>query len=204
MPRRRLLTLLTPTVAVADGFLAADGTAITSLVPAWTKLAALSTNTADPSVDGGRVHGENAATVGLYYRNDWAPSSPDYDVSAAFVRRSTGGTGIAGIAGRIGTAANNLYYARWIESGTAWQLFRTVAGASTQLGASVTQSLVVDQPYVATLSMRGTIVTLLVDGVPIIAVADATVTAPGRAGIRLQNAATSTTGVHLDQWRVLQ
>ncbi len=66
------------------------------------------------------------------------------------------------------------------------------------------QVLTVDQAYALTLSMVGTTINLIVDGAVTITQTDSAITAAGRAGMRPNNAATSTTGVHLDNWRVRQ
>lgn len=204
MARRRLLTLLTPAVVARDDFVAADGTAITALAPPWTKHAVAATNTAAPSIDGGRVHGENASTVSVYHRADWAPACADYDVSTAVVLLSDNDASEVGPVGRVLAAANTMYMARYNAISNVWQLFKFVNGSATQLGASIAQTLAVGQTYWLTLSMRGQTIAMLVDGLPVVSVADASVLAPGFAGIRLQNAATSTTGLHLDRWVVRQ
>lgn len=203
-PGRGGIVQRAPLAQASETFTAADGTAITALTPPWTKHAVAATNTAAPVVNGGRVHGENAASVSVYYRNDWVPAGADYDVFCDVVLLSDNNTSEVGPVGRALTAANTMYMARYNAISNVWQLFKFVNGTATQLGSNVDQTLTVSQAYATTLSMRGSAIALFVDGVPIVAVTDADVTAPGRAGIRLQNAATSSTGLHLDNWGVRQ
>jgi hypothetical protein len=204
MSHRRLLTLLTPAVVARDDFAAADTTAITSLAPPWTKHAVAATNTAAPAVAGGRIHGENAATISVYHRADWAPASPDYAVVCDVVPLSDNDLSEAGPVGRVLASANTMYMVRYNQISNIWQLFKFVNGTATQLGASIAQTLTVGQRYVAALVMAGTTIAMRVDGVTIVAVGDTAIPAAGLAGVRIQNAATSTTGLHLGHWRVEQ
>lgn len=193
-----------PPIVVEDTFTAADGTAITSLSPVWTKQATISSNTAAPSVDSNRVHGENAATVSFYYRDDWASSLADYAVEADFVMRSDTNASEIGVVARASTSANTYYVFRYLTSGNLWRLDRILAGALAQIGGSVGQTLTVDQAYRGRLVVAGQFIGGYVDGALIVSGMDSAIPAAGRAGIRMSAAATSTTGMHLDSWRVFQ
>jgi hypothetical protein len=198
------IVMRAPLVQASESFTAADTTLITALALPWTKNTAGSNNTAAPSIDSGRAHNENAATTSLYYRDDVQPASADYDVEADVVQRSDTNVSSAGVSARIVPGANTHYTALYNNATNGWQLVRLVTGALTQLGSDAAQVLTLDQTYRLRLSVRGTVIALWVDGVPLITQPDAQVTAPGRAGLRTSNVATSTTGIHLDNWLVRQ
>jgi hypothetical protein len=92
---------------------------------------------------------------------------------------------------------------RYNSNGDVWQLYAQVAAVQTQLGSNVGQVLNVDQAYRCTLRCRGTTISLIVDDVEIISVTDASISAKGRAGFRIQQTMSPTTGVHLDNWTAL-
>ena len=96
------------------------------------------------------------------------------------------------------------YYAHYTTVTNAWQLFKVVAGVSTQIGSDVAQVLVVDQAYTCILAGRGSNLRVYVDAAIIINQTDATITAAGRGGLRMSGAATSTIGVHLDNYTMRQ
>jgi hypothetical protein len=192
-----------PLVQASESFTAADGTAITALSPPWTKHGS-ATNVADPTVQANRVVGEDTANLSLYYRNDWVPTSADYRVECDLVQRSDNNLDFVGVVGRLATGANTCYHARYSNATNVWQLFRVVAGAATQLGSDAGQVLTIDQAYRLALDMRGSQLTMSVDGLPLVAAIDANVTAPGRAGIRIIGNATAATGIHIDNWRAVQ
>jgi hypothetical protein len=182
----------------SDTFTASDGTALTAHIPelgAWVRNGPSSSGAGDPVINGNRVHNQNDANVRYHYLV--TPSSPDYDITCDVVMRSDNNASAAGPAGRQDLSAVTAYYARYNTGVDAWQLFKVVNNAATQLGTNQAATLVVDQAYACTLSMKGTLIRLLVDTVVLISVTDAAVTA-GAAGIRVGGAATSTTGVHLD------
>jgi hypothetical protein len=110
---------------------------------------------------------------------------------------------LAGVAGRIDTTANTIYYAQYATVGNVWQLVVRVTGSATVLGTSGA-TLTVDQSYALVLRMRGAAISLLVDGAPLVSVIDASVSAPGKAGIRFQSNSAAGVGVHLDNWRAVQ
>jgi hypothetical protein len=203
MRRRRLLTLLTPAVRVYDDFVAADGTAITALAPAWTKHAAGSSNTAAPAVAAGRVHGENAASISLYYRAA-APVGPDSVVEADIYLASDNNASNIGVCLRIVAGANTFYTFRYNTSGDVWQLFKFVAGSATQLGSNTGTALATGSSARSRLEARGSVLTCSVNGAVVLTVVDTSIPAAGFAGFRANQAATASTGVHLDNWRVLQ
>jgi hypothetical protein len=88
--------------------------------------------------------------------------------------------------------------ARWNEANTSWQLFRTVAGVSTQRGGSVAGSFAVGDSHTLRLTVQGTTLTLAVDGVVIASQSDSTIAATGFGGVYLGTAQSESTGIHID------
>jgi hypothetical protein len=78
-----------------------------------------------------------------------------------------------------------------------WQLFRVVAGTTTQLGSNVAGSV-----GTLDLEMVGAVITVKVNGSTVISVVDPTpITAKGFAGVQgaaAAGGATDTTGIQLD------
>lgn len=158
----------------------------------WTKHSAASSNA---QIAGNRARvtsGGNA--VGLYYASG-TPATAEYDVQALVYRASSSGT-FSGIAGRIDTASNTLYLARY--NGTDWQLLKIVAGTVTTL-ATFAQALTVGQTYDVKLEIRDALKKVFVDGVEVISSTDNAITAAGRAGVRLADTtASDTTGTQIE------
>lgn len=189
-------------VIASEDFSVADGTAITAIAFPWTKHASgAANNIAHPSVDNGTVHGEDATTTSVYYRADIAALA-DALVEVDLVMRSDNDLSTSGVVARLSTAAATYYQARYATSGNVLQLFKTVAGVSTQLGGNVAQALTVDEPHRLGLSVYGNTVVLLYDRIERIVVTDSAIPAAGRVGIRFNSNATATTGLHLDNWMV--
>jgi hypothetical protein len=184
----------------SESFTGTDGTLITALSPPWVKHPG-STNTTAPTIGAGRIYGENTANTSIYYPQT-CPSFVDGAVECDVVQRSDNDLSTAGIMIRASTQFTTMYFVRYTTLGSFWQLFGAVSGSNTQIGANVAQTLTVDQAYRLRLEVRGSLVTVSVAGAVIISQTDTTVPAAGRAGIRLSGNATSTTGVHLDLFRV--
>jgi hypothetical protein len=187
-----------------DSFTDADGTALTSHTAdtgqSWTKNATASNNTAAPTIDGNRAHGENASTASVYTLI--APAVADYVVSCDVVMRSDNNLSTCGPIGRLVSGVVTYYHVRYNTLGNVWQLFKWVANSATQLGADQAQTLTVDQAYRAELRMLGSLISMVVDGVVLVSVTDTAIPAAGLAGLKWASPATSTVGVHLDNVRV--
>jgi hypothetical protein len=151
-------------------------------------------------IDGGMVHNENTANLRIFYHSS-IPVDADYDVLCDVILKSDNNLASAGPVARLDHLNNSgaYYFVRYNSNGNAWQLNYQASAGSTLLG-SVAQDLTIDQSYRCTLRCKGTTISVIVDGVEIISVTDANIVAKGRAGIRVQQAMTSTTGVHLDNW----
>lgn len=197
---RRALLGGGPRVVVSDTFAAADGTSLPTYNPLFSKHATGSTNTADPSIDAGRAHGENAASTSLYV-HAYVPRTPDYIVAALVVQRTDNNLSLAGPAGRVQSGANTLYHVQYNTQSNSWQLVKRVAGTATVF-ADIAATLVSNQPYLAELSMFGAEIKMIVNGAVIGSATDSAITLAGSVGVRFSGAATSTTGLHLDEWLV--
>jgi hypothetical protein len=180
--------------AVRDTFTGADGTLLSAhageLGAAWTLHPSY---TGTLQLAGNRLRA-TSTTATAYYASG-VPSGAEYDVTATITRLS-GSVNSIGILGRMDTAANTFYMARYSPS--AWQLFKFVNGVSTQLGSAVSDSF--PDTRTVTLEIRDAAKKLFVDGVERISSPDNVITAAGRVGVRDSPsvAPTDSTGFHLD------
>jgi lysophospholipase L1-like esterase len=136
---------------------------------------------------------------GVYHASGTPPTA-DYYVEATLTWVSTVSLENIGVAGRMAAAANTLYFARWSGSVNSWQLFKTVAGTSTQLGSNVADTFT-SGTKVLRLSMVGSTISVSVNGTQIISVTDTAITAAGSPGIRAGNAQSTTTGIHVEDFK---
>ena len=157
------------------------------------------------SVDSGTGRIYSIATAAYYVDTD--PGTPDYYAEGDFYHASTISQNIA-ICVRMDTTADTMYIVR-LNGGTVWEMRRTVASAAATLtGGTSTSNL----PSVGNFT-RGRFVVngdqlsfyVYVAGVlestPIIGpITDTNITAAGCAGVRNAGAASSTTGMHLDNF----
>ncbi|HWI30005.1 MAG TPA: LamG domain-containing protein [Microbacterium sp.] len=199
------------TLTSSDSFTGAAG-ALTShtgeIGATWTHLAGGSNARLS---DANRVRRGGPAGTTIGYTIDYAtatPPSADYSVEADLNVRSVLGGDVVGVAGRINTATNTFYLARWEQATASWNLIKYTNGTVSSLGSVTGQpALVVGETYRIRLEMVGSALKLYVNGVLTTQGTDATITAPGRAGImdgaNASSAAKSnTTGIHLDNFQV--
>tara|TARA_R110000868_G_scaffold203031_6_gene450840 strand:- start:2078 stop:2716 length:639 start_codon:yes stop_codon:yes gene_type:complete len=150
--------------------------------------------------DANRLRANSAAGTGCQFYASGVPSSPDYDVSFDLVVKSLITGDFIEVAGRCDTVAWTHYRVTWDEAGQQFILVYRVNGSGANL-ATFSKLLVVGTTYALTLRMRGSAISVLLDGATIMSVTDTQVTAAGRvlvstfAGVAAQ---TNTTGVHLD------
>lgn len=184
---------------LSDSFTGAAETAITGRSPeiggSW--VAQTGYSPATPS----RIDGANRlysnSSVGVY-RNSAAPPSANYAVEALFTWLSSLSGDNVGIAGRMQAGAETLYFVRYSRSSASWGLFKTVAGTTTQLGSSYSDSFTSGTRLVR-LSMTGDQISVSIDGVTRIGpVTDGSITAAGHAGVRVAIVQSPTTGIHID------
>jgi lysophospholipase L1-like esterase len=143
-----------------------------------------------------RVYGISSSIL----QNSAIPPSADYYVEAVFYYITLLSTEIGGIAGRMQSTSHTLYFCRYSASAAGWQLFKTVLGVSTQLGATIAATVLSGDTYTVRLTMIGTTISVSVNSVTIISVTDSSITTAGFAGIRLASISSDTTGLHIDSF----
>lgn len=204
----RRLAIIPPAYArgldsALDTFTDTDGTSLLEHKPDgggfWIRPNGILLTT--PTLDNGRVHNVNDVN-GRWYAHSARPRGADYEVSADVVMRSDNNLSSAGVFARM--PLNEIaqqYFARYNSNGNTWQLYKNTPTLGAALLGSFAQELTIDQAYRLTLRCQGSAISVLVDSVEVIAVTDAEISSRGRAGVRLQQAMTSTVGVHLDNFQ---
>lgn len=186
-----------PVIFLQDSFTDADGTNITAHTgetgATWSAITGYSPAT--PSkIQNNRLW--TASNQGGY-RASGTPPSPDYYVEVPITFLSTVSADGLGVAGRISGSANTMYFGRYGVTAGGWQLFKVVAGTTTQMGSTATAAAPTGTRTLR-LVMNGTAISLRVDGVEVLAVTDSAITAAGFAGFRGSTTVTATTGQHAD------
>jgi len=151
-----------------------------------------------------RCRKENAAAAACYYNNA-DPGADNYEISVLVRVLSTGSVSYPGLAGRIATAANTMYFARYVPDPTnLWQLYKLVAGVATSLGTWA-ETLGAGSERTARFVLGAAYQALYVDGTLRISATDGDITSRGYAGIRDGSATIgdNAAGVHLDQFIVV-
>ncbi len=131
-----------------------------------------------------------------------APPGPDYEVSADFHVVSLGETTLIGLLARRDDADSE--YMGWYNSASGtWGIARRLGGTGITIGSTYSQTLNVGGTYRAALRVRGSRISLLVDGLERVSGIDTSVGAPGRAGIRIAQAgrAADDAGIQLGNFR---
>lgn len=184
----------------ADNFSGSSGALLHVYDSAWVRYSSSNGNgTITPA---GRVRGSLAGIL-LYYHTA-TPASADYSVSADIYRASTETSARACVTIRQATGSMTCYAAGFDGDGGIW-LSRLVSGSETML-AKVTHSFPQGETRRIRLEGIGSAIKVYVDGspTPAISVTDATITAAGKAGLRLGFFAsavpTDSTCMHIDNW----
>ncbi|WP_061933412.1 SGNH/GDSL hydrolase family protein [Aureimonas sp. AU22] len=181
----------------------ADGTPLTAHVgesgTSW--VLQLGYTPASPAVIGaGRMVSPSTLNV---FRSLKAAPSADYDVEAVLVFAGPLATNDRGIMARADAAANTFYFARYSSSAGGWQMFKTVAGASTQLGATVSGSFSAGA-HLLRLRVSGSAIQAYLNNGLIISATDTDIAAPGHPGIRSTGTAqTATAGILVDSIKAM-
>ena len=134
------------------------------------------------------------------YYHSGAPASANYYVQCNVHQLSS--VSQQGIAGRIDTVLDTMYYARHNTAFERWDLRKLVAGVDSALG-NFSQTLSNGVTYTAILKMDGDQISLYVDGVLRVGpITDSDISAAGKAGFRISGATgeTNSTGKHLDNF----
>lgn len=150
----------------------------------------------------GRLRKIADSPIRAYYHSSYPPT-PNYEVSCDVVLLDDNNLASGGPAGRIQSLENGYLYMRYNCNGNFWQVFSNTVATATQIGSNVPQELTIGQAYRATLRMVGNVVTGLVDGVEIISGTSDAILSRGRAGFRIQQTGSDTTGLHIDNWQAV-
>lgn len=184
----------------AEDFSGTPGTNLQTHNPNWVRYSSSNGNgTLTPA---GRVRG-SASGILLYYHAA-SPASADYSVSADIYRASTEASARTCVTARQVTGSMTCYTAGIDGDGGIW-LSRLVSGSETQL-AKATHTFPQGETRRVRLACLGSAIKVYVDAspTPVISVTDATITAAGKAGLRIgyfgSAAPTDSTCMHLDAW----
>jgi hypothetical protein len=146
------------------------------------------------AVSGSNRAYSNSASARNMYLNSWTPPTADYSVmTTLFYASSLAGTQF-GIAGRMSSVATTCYFGYWDDGTTELVLGKFVAGTYTTLGF-LTQAITVSTSHTLQLTMLGQNIRLQFDGVTIVSVTDASISAAGQAGLTCQGAMGSAGGM---------
>ncbi len=140
----------------------------------------------DARLFGGRVHSVTDAGI---HSASGTPASADYDVSADLICTTAVGSAPQ-ISGRINGGSPDMYFVDYAASSTNFTLQKRISGSNTTLGTYTDAAFTAGVTRSVMLRMRGSAISVLVDGVVRIGpVTDTGVTAVGKAGLSFVNAA---------------
>jgi lysophospholipase L1-like esterase len=184
----------------SDSFTDPDGTIITNHTgekgASWLPQSGYTPATPN-GIKSGRMWSPTSTGVYRVAADSVGISSPNYYVEVVLTRVSVLAGDNVGIIGRAQTAANTLYFARYNDTAGGWQLFKTVAGSSTQLGSTIADTFSAGTEKTLRLTMNGTTISVQVGGATIISVTDSAIASAGRPGCRFGFAQSDTTGIHI-------
>jgi hypothetical protein len=193
-----------PAAFVADSFTGPDATALTAHTgetgATWTAATGQSGNVKLDNANGIR---ETTTTGAGVYLASGTPPSANYRVGATLRPLTQGGGASthAGVVARWSTSAYTGYSGRYSESCTCWSIAKWVAAAMTPLASSASEVLVNGNNYDLELTANGSALTLKVNGVTKVTATDSSITAAGKAGVRLANSPQGNAdGIHLDDF----
>jgi hypothetical protein len=170
-------------VFVNDTFTESADTDLTSHTgetgAAWSAITSHTTPVIDSADD--NVKGTGTGPRGAYASG--VPQSAEYDVDA-IITLSGGTDDFPGIIGRCSTSASTFYMARYNGPDGAWELYRNVNGSFTLLD-SWPEALAAGDSRAVKLEIRNATKKVFIAGVERISSTDNTITAAGRAGVRL-------------------
>jgi hypothetical protein len=143
------------------------------------------------------IYGNQAYNSGSYaylYANATPPTA-NYTVESDFYVASVASEIL--ITGRMNTSAQTFYAFGYYAPGTEWILYKVVANAWTTLGI-YSQTLTPGNTYHGLLTINGSSISASVGGTQVIApVTDTGISATGKAGVYGDVSTTSSTGIHL-------
>lgn len=188
-----------------DFFTDADSTLLSAHVPtsggSWALHASYSGAGDSAVINSNRVHNANDTNRRVYVHSAVVPAN--CEVEADFWRVTDNAASEAALALRIQSGADTYYFAWYSANPNGWRLFKVVAGAQTALIANSNVGLASDGTVArAKFTAQGSLLRLFVDGALVHEVTDTAISGAGAAGIMLDDEATSTTGIHLDNFLV--
>lgn len=188
--RKVFLPLLAAVVAL--GITAAVALANTTLVShtgevgaTWTEHASYTAGEATVVTADGTLRANVANQRTVDYASG-APTNANYKVEADVIQKSPTTGANAGVAGRIATGADTYYFCRYVFDNLGWGLYKQVAGVTTQLGSTASETLTDNVANHVVLSMNGTTISCTQDGNSVASVTDSSITAAGKAGVYLR------------------
>ncbi|MGB8289653.1 hypothetical protein ELI24_27140 (plasmid) [Rhizobium ruizarguesonis] len=185
----------------SDSFTDPDGTIITNHTgekgASWLPQNGYTPATPN-GIKNGRMWSPTATGVYRVAADSVGISSANYYVEAVLTRVSVLAGDNVGVIGRAQTSANTLYFARYSDTAGGWQLFKTVAGSSTQLGSTIADTFAAAAEKTLRLTMSGTTISVQVGGATIISVTDSAIATAGHPGCRFGFAQSDSTGIHIE------
>ena len=156
----------------------------------------------------GRIR-KSGNTSGALYYSSAVPTSADYTVEADVFVASILNNDQIGLVGRLDPTGNGTFYATYYDESTQkWSLVRVINGAPTVIQTQASgAALTANTTYRVGLSMTGSTIRLLINGVQLLSGTDTTITAAGRGGFVVgfgtQNTNdTDNKGMQLDNYSV--
>lgn len=134
-----------------------------------------------------------SSTLNVYRANFVMPSA-DYEVESVF--RVITNTGFAGLTARASATANTFYTFSYLNN--QWLLRKSVAGTVTTIGTAFNQVLTAGQNVTVKLVVIGDMIQGWIDGILRSFAYDTSITEAGSFGLRMPQAVTTTTGIHVD------
>lgn len=185
-------------VFASETFTGTNGTTLATHNAAWVKH---TNHVTLAHIFGNRLRSTGTDTIASVYYNNTTPPSADYSVSCEQYILSQSSVHNIGPAARMQTGASTFYWCRY-RYATGIQLFKNIAGASTQLGSTFGASYTAGQTLKLTIKCEGSTISVFRNDetTPIISVTDTSITAAGYAGFWLVNPS-DTVGQHLDNWQ---
>lgn len=192
-----------PPATLTEPFGGTTGATLQSRNASWVRHPISSADTVFTA--GGRLRKGGSGTNGALYWATAAPPSANYTVQADVFVASLVANDLAGVVGRLDTAATGgtFYAGVYDRAQQRWVLYRLVNGTQVAIGSSATTSLSAGLTYQVALEMNGSAIRLLVGGTQVISAVDTSITAPGRGGVVVgygpaTTTLSDTTGMHLD------
>jgi hypothetical protein len=184
-------------LSVIDNFTDTNNTSITSHTGDKNAVWQAQTTTITQAVIvNNRLSGRASSNV---YRTSYVMPTPNYSVYAKFDFIADFALVGCGIVGRATADGQNTFYAlRYDKTSGNWLLFKSINGATTNLGTYVETFNSGSREIL--LYMNGSNIQGIIDGVARINVTDTGITGAGSAGVRTTVMTTDTAGIHIDKF----